>query len=672
MGLPGTSALNPVRATHAAGTPPMARGPMRARPWLGFRAGLRAALHPGAGAHGADGPPPAYARAALGRRRMLLALIALTSIAASVVLAQAQRADTLAPLQWLQIGLFALLFGWVAAGFATALTGFVVRLRGDPHSLRLPAASDRLPDAPARTAIVMPICNEDVRTVFAGLRATVDSLAATGLPDLFDVYLLSDSSDPAVRAAEVAAWADLRRTAGVPDDARERIHYRWRRRRGERKAGNVADFCRRWGRRYRYMVVLDADSVMTGDCLLTLVRLMEAHPQVGILQTAPQPCGHDSLHARAQQFASRVTGSLFAAGMHYWQLGEAHYWGHNAIIRVAPFMRHCALAPLPGRGALSGEILSHDFVEAALMRRAGYQVWLLPDLAGSYEQPPPHLLAELQRDRRWCQGNLQNTRLLAEPGLHAVHRAMLAAGAMAYVSAPLWLLYVALGVLLWLLGGSVFVSADGSLAAGVLGLWAATFAMLALPRALGVAAILVRREQGAFGGGRRLVQGALLEAGLSVLQAPLRMVAHTLFVIGALSGWRLQWVSPPRRAAAVGWSDAARRFAPAGLGMAASAAALGAAHAPALPWLMPVALPLWLAVPMAVLTSRADLGLRLRHAGWLRVPEDPPAFAAQQPPWTSTQDQPAAPDLSPGQAAEAIRPAAPHDRGLFPTPAQAA
>ena len=160
-----------------------------------------------------------------------------------------------------------------------------------------------------------------------------------------------------------------------------RVYYRWRQRRSQRKAGNVADFCRRWGRDYRYMVVLDADSVMSGDCLLSLVRLMEAHPRAGILQTAPQACGLSTLHARAQQFAGRVAGRLFAAGMQYWQLGESHYWGHNAIIRVEPFMRHCALAPLPGRGQTGTEILSHDFVEAALMRRAGYQVWLVPDLA---------------------------------------------------------------------------------------------------------------------------------------------------------------------------------------------------------------------------------------------------------------------------------------------------
>ena len=218
-----------------------------------------------------------------------------------------------------------------------------------------------------------------------------------------------------------------------------RIFYRWRQHRIKRKSGNVADFCRRWGRRYRYMVVLDADSVMSGDVpRARWCASMEANPDAGIIQTAPRAAGRDTLYARMQQFATRVYGPLFTAGLHFWQLGEAHYWGHNAIIRVAPFMQHCALARLPGSGALSGEILSHDFVEAALMRRAGWGVWLAYDLPGSYEEMPPNLLDELKRDRRWCQGNLMNFRLCSPRGLHPAHRAVFMTGVMAYVSAPLW------------------------------------------------------------------------------------------------------------------------------------------------------------------------------------------------------------------------------------------
>ncbi|MDE2161359.1 MAG: glucans biosynthesis glucosyltransferase MdoH, partial [Burkholderiales bacterium] len=579
----------------------------------------------------------------------LLALVAAATAGAVALLAQAQGGTGASIAQWLQIALFGLLFAWVSAGCFTAVMGFVVLLRGDPHAMSKDAAGQAPLSPAARTAVIMPICNEDVATVFAGLRATWESLATTGALRLFDLYVLSDSSDPGLRAAELAAWSELRDALG-PDGAH--IHYRWRQRRTRRKAGNVADFCRRWGRHHRYMVVLDADSVMSGDCLLTLVRLMEAHPQAGILQTAPRACGHASVHARAQQFAARVTGRLYTAGMQYWQLGEAHYWGHNAIIRVEPFMRHCALATLPGRGALAGEILSHDFVEAALMRRAGYQVWIVHDLAGSYEQQPPHLLAELQRDRRWCQGNLQNARLISEPGLHAVHRAMLATGAMAYLAAPLWLAYVALGAWLWLAGANVFVGADGRYALGGIGLWVLTVAMLALPRLLGLVVVLLRREQGAYGGALRLVASSIGEAALSTLQAPLRMVAHSAFVGGALTGWKLEWRSPPRQAAAVGWDEAARRFGPAGAATAAVAALLAAIDPAALIWLLPVGLPLLLAIPVTVWTSRRDLGERLRARGLLCVPEESwtpsvlrrawarAAQARTQPAWTDVIDDP--------------------------------
>ncbi len=193
-------------------------------------------------------------------------------------------------------------------------------------------------------------------------------MKATGNAAHFDVYILSDSYNPDICVAEQKAWMEL--IAEVQGEGQ--IFYRRRRRRVKRKSGNIDDFCRRWGSQYSYMVVLDADSVMTGECLSSLVRLMEANPNAGIIQSSPRASGMDTLYARCQQFATRVYGPLFTAGLHFWQLGESHYWGHNAIIRVKPFIEHCALAPLPGEGNFAGSILSHDFVEAALMRRAGW------------------------------------------------------------------------------------------------------------------------------------------------------------------------------------------------------------------------------------------------------------------------------------------------------------
>jgi membrane glycosyltransferase len=622
-------ALRAQRHPNSVTAPPIHRGSMPARPWVGFKAGLAAGVA-GLLRRGRAAPPvprEPWEHAAARRRGAFLAIAIGSSAIATALFAGARPEETVPALKLVQVALFAALSAWVVTGFVTALMGFWVTLRGDRHGLSADAVRGHALGTHVRTAIVMPICEEHVPTVFAGLRATCESLMATGHAPQFDVFVLSDSSDPATVAAERAAWEELRAALAAQDGRPVEVYLRHRRRRTHRKAGNVADFCRRWGRDYRYMVVLDADSVMSGDCLVTLATLMEAHPRAGIIQTATQPLGHSTLHARAQQFASRVTGRLFTLGLQFWQLGESHYWGHNAILRVDPFMRHCGLAPLPGRGGLSGGILSHDFVEAALMRRAGYHVWLVPDLAGSYEQQPPDLLSELQRDRRWCQGNLQNARLIAEPGLHRVHRAMFAIGAVSYLSAPLWLAFLVSGAALWLSGGLLDAGA-GATRIELVGLWVWTVCMLFLPRVLGLVAIVLRGELDGFGGSGRLLASAVAESALAMLQAPVRMLAHTVFVVVALTGIRLHWTSPPREAQALAWSDAARRLLPLTAAVAALGMALQLVAPHALAALLPVAVPLLLSVPMAVFTSDVALGTALRLRGLLLIPEE----AAASPP----------------------------------------
>src|SRR5262245_49019303 len=433
--------MTPPPSSRARSAPPLNRAAMTPSPWFGFWRGLLFALWPGERWQPPSRTAAPWHAAARRRRAALLMLVAALGATAAALRLDDAPADPDA-LWWTTTVLMTLLLSWVGSGCATALAGAWVAWRGDRHvpALRAP---HRPIDLRARTAIVMPICNEDVATVFGGLRATCESLAATGALALFDIFVLSDTSDVRLRAAEEQAWERLCTMLGEPADGTGRLFYRRRKRRVKRKSGNIADFCRRWGRSYRYLVVLDADSTMSGD---PLVRLMEEQPRAGIIQTLPQVTRASTLHARAQQFAARVTGRLFALGMAWWQLGDAHYWGHNAILRVEPFMRHCGLAPVPGRGGLTGEILSHDFVEAALMGRMGYEVWLVPDLGGSWEQTPPNLLDELQRDRRWCQGNLQNLRLVSEPGWRGAHRVMFMVGALSYGIAPLWLAFMVLGL----------------------------------------------------------------------------------------------------------------------------------------------------------------------------------------------------------------------------------
>ncbi|KWT74941.1 MULTISPECIES: glucans biosynthesis glucosyltransferase MdoH [unclassified Variovorax] len=635
------STLREERHPNSVTAPPINRGSMAPRPWRGFWNSIGTALlvklgaggKAAAGASRAPQRPKAWERAAQQRRLAFMALTVLSTVVASTLFARVQPDYDNVWLEYSQIALYGLLSGWVVTGFVTALMGFYVSVRGDKHALSAKQVADHPMNPEARTAIIMPICNEDVATVFAGLRATCESVAATGHARQFDVFVLSDSYTPEVAAAERAAWEDLRAAlADSPNQPQVEVYYRLRKRRTHRKAGNVADFCRRWGKDYRYMVVLDADSVMSGDCLTSMVKLMEANPSAGIIQTATQAIGHVTLHARAQQFASRVTGRLFTLGMQFWQLGESHYWGHNAIIRIEPFMQHCALAPIKGTGGMSGGIMSHDFVEAALMRRAGYHVWLVADLVGSYEQQPPDLLAELQRDRRWCQGNLQNARLMAEPGLHPVHRAMFVTGTMAYASAPMWLAFLTLGTALWLTGSSV-VAHWLAMPMELAGLWLWTLCLLFLPRMLGVAAVVIRGEQRQYGGVGGLLKSAALESTLAIVQAPVRMLAHSLFVVVALTGIKLDWKSPPREAAAVPWRIAFTQLAPMSLVIAALAVGIALIDASALAWLMPVGLPLLLAIPLTVLTSQIALGNAMRDRGFLVIPEESRSPAVLRRAW---------------------------------------
>ncbi|SEI78738.1 membrane glycosyltransferase [Azotobacter beijerinckii] len=525
--------------------------------------------------------------------------------------------------------LFALLFGWVSAGFWTAVMGFWELLRGRDRQHVSAAGLGTAPiPAEARTAIVMPICNEDVARAFAGLRATYESLAASGELERFDLFILSDSGSADIAAAEQQAWLELcRETGGFG-----RIFYRRRRRRVKRKSGNIDDFCRRWGSQYRYMVVMDADSVMSGDCLTTLVRLMEANPEAGIIQTAPKASGRDTLYARMQQFATRVYGPLLTAGMHFWQLGESHYWGHNAIIRMAPFIEHCALAPLPGRGVFAGAILSHDFVEAALMRRAGWGVWVAYDLPGSYEELPPNLLDELKRDRRWCHGNLMNFRLFLVRGMHPVHRAVFLTGVMSYLSAPLWFAFLLLSTALMTAHQLLTPQALGG-GSGVFPIWTpwypqeamllfySTLTMLVLPKLLSLVLVWVKGA-GAYGGALRVTLSLLLEMVCSMLLAPVRMFFHSCFVIGAFLGRSVQWKSPRRDDGSTSWGEALRRHGSQTLLGLAWALLVGWLDPRFLGWLAPIIGALTLSIPVSVISSRVGLGRFLRERKLFLIPEE--------------------------------------------------
>jgi membrane glycosyltransferase len=567
-----------------------------------------------------------WARVGAFRRLALLALIVAQTIAAAMAMAEVLPYKGTRPLEIALLALFVVLFAWISAGFWTALAGFGLMLRGrDRFNI------NETPVAPlggTRTAVVMPICNEDVGRVFAGLRATAESLVATGQARHFDFFVLSDTGNADLRVEETQAWLALRRALG--DGVR--VYYRWRQHHIKRKSGNVADFCRRWGRDYDHFVVLDADSVMTGDCLVRLAQLMEADPRAGIIQTAPRAFGRETLFARSLQFATAAYGPLFTAGLHFWQLGEAHYWGHNAILRTAPFMEHCALGRLPGQGALSGEVLSHDFVEAALMRRAGWGVWIAYDLPGSYEEVPPNLIDELARDRRWCLGNLMNLKLFRLEGLHPAHRATFMIAVMSYASAPLWFLSLVLGTALlaqFTLVAPEYFTRPFQLYPDwpqwhpewALALFGSTALILFLPKLLS-AGWMIARGRGAYGSAGQVAASVAIETVFSALFAPIRMLFHTQFVVTGIAGITLRWKSPSRADSETTWSRALARHGLHTLIGLAWIALVWYMDPAVLPWVLPVAGALGLSIPLSVYSSRVSLGRLFRRRGLFATPEE--------------------------------------------------
>lgn len=526
---------------------------------------------------------------------------------------------------------FAILFWWIASGFWVAVLGFFLRRgNGDRYSLLKRHPPSRLAATPlARTAIVMPLYHEPVDRSMAGLRAVYESLRQTSQLDHFDFFILSDSRDPEVWLEEQAGWHQLCRDL----NGFGKIHYRRRTVHLRHKSGNIADFLRRWGEDYSYFMVLDADSVMSGESLVRMVRLMELEPQVGILQTNPTIMNARSAFARIHQFASRAYGAIYAAGLAGLQLGEAAYWGHNALIRTAPFVHFCGLRSLPAFGLFRGPILSHDFVEAAYMRRAGYEVWLEPELNGSYEEYPPTLIDDLTRDRRWTRGNMQHLWLLLfGRRIRFANRMVFFYGIMSYLASPLWLVFLVLSAVevtrfvLWPINyfsdtRSLFPLWPHWNPSWAMWLAGSTAVVLFLPKVLAVLDLVLSRQTRAYGGGMRLMLSTLLELFVSVLLAPIRMLAHTRFVFEALLNVSLRWAGQ-NRSKETRWADALRHYAP-----ATAFAGMWSGFAYWLNpiyfyWSLPVTVALVLAAPTTVLLSRVHAGEWLRKRRLLMVPEE--------------------------------------------------
>ena len=570
--------------------------------------------------------PPTSPRG-IGWRRLLVigGTAALTAVATMGML-QVLRVGGLSVLDLVLLVLFVALFAWIALSSVSAAAGFVLMLGRD----RLPLGIERdgpLPRLATRTALLMPTYHEDPARIMAGLQAVYESVAATGQLEAFDFFVLSDSRREDVAAAELEQFrALLARTGGEG-----RLFYRRRADNSGRKAGNIAEWVQRFGGAYPQMLILDADSVMSGATLVRLASAVERHPGVGLVQTLPRVVNGQTLFARMQQFGGHVYGPVIARGVTWWHGSEGNYWGHNAMLRTRAFADHAGLPELPGRKPFGGHILSHDFVEAALMRRGGWAIHLVPELDGSYEEGPPSLTDLLVRDRRWCQGNLQHGKVVGSAGLHWVSRTHMLVGIGHYFTAPMWAMLMLVGLAIPLEAAGIAGDQSYSALAYWRGidperfLWVFTLTMVLLfaPKVLGYLATVFDREaRRGCGGALRMTAGLLLETVLAALMAPVTMYVQSRGVAEVLAGKDSGWDAQRRDDGSLPLSALARSYGGLTLfGIGAAVVAWWISPGLAL-WMSPVIAGLVLSIPIVALTSARAPGAWLRRTGVFATPEE--------------------------------------------------
>ena len=564
----------------------------------------------------------------LARRRWLAAILNLATLAALLAAAAAILA-TGGWTAWEALMLVALAFAapWTVLGFWNGAFGLWMRhAPRDPVAATAPhmrAAGDATPLS-IRVAILMTIRNEAPARAFRRLREVKRSVDATGAGAAFDYFVLSDTSIDAVGAqeeAEMAAWR-----AAEPGDA-ARLFLRRRSDNAGFKAGNLRDFCARWGAGYEAMLPLDADSLMDGETILRMARVMQAHPRLGILQSLVVGMPSGSAFARCFQFGMRHAMRCYTPGYAWWSADCGPFWGHNAMVRIEPFARDCKLPILPGRPPLGGPILSHDQVEAALMRRAGFEVRVMPDEAGSWEENPPTLAEFARRDTRWCQGNLQYLRLLSMPGLLPASRFQLFWAILMFAGIPAWTLAIALLPLV----ARDAAATPGFPVAAAGALYALFMAMFLTPKIAGWLDVLLTRGAVArYGGGARFAAGVAIETVFGLMLWAVSTFHTTLFMLGLALGRSAGWGSQARDAHAVSWRDALLLFLPETLFGAAIALALASVSPLLLACCLPLVAGQLLAAPLAVVTADPALGARMRRLGLCGIPEDfatPPEIA---------------------------------------------
>jgi membrane glycosyltransferase len=532
---------------------------------------------------------------------------------------QVVRFASMTVLQGLMIFFFAISLGWIAFAAASVLAGASKRRDPRPGSGRA-----------TLTALVMPIYNEDPLRTTAALQAMAEALVLIDAHRGFEIVILSDSTNADAWIRETLS-VDMLRAALLPMMP---VWYRRRWQNIARKSGNIEDFVSRWGGRYDHMIVLDADSLIDAPTLQRLVQAMQSDPNLGILQTSPQLIGARTFFGRLQQFAASVYGPVITRGLAAWSGDSGNYWGHNAIIRMAAFAENCGLPKLEGRKPFGGFVLSHDFVEAALMRRAGWKVRMATDFGGSWEESPPSLIDIAIRDRRWAQGNLQHMKIIGSAGLSFASRMHLGVGIMSYLSSLLWLVMLSIGFALAVQSHLIrpeYFNHDFQLFPTwprfdvelMMALFWFSMVVLLIPKMLGlIHALLSGRIRRGSGGVIGVGASFLLEVILSALYAPVLMLIQSRHVFEVFMGRDSGWNPQRRDGGGTTWSDAWHFHKRHMFLSCVTAVIVWFLSPPLLAWLSPALLGLFLAVPLSRASGSETLGRLLSRLALLRTPEE--------------------------------------------------
>ena len=554
-----------------------------------------------------------------GRRVLFVALFAFTMAGSLALAALALTPGGFGMIDVTLLALFAVTLPWMVAGFWNAVIGFLImRFSADPIAAILPITARIRGDEPitASTAILLCIRNELPERMIRNLEPMLAGLDAAGCGAHFHLYVLSDTSDAGIAVSEEAHFAAL--AARWSD--RVAIIYRRRAVNTAYKAGNIREFCECWGSQHDFAVTLDADSIMTADAVLRLVRIMQADPRLGILQGLIVGLPSTSAFARVFQFGMRLGMRSYTIGSAWWQGDCGPYWGHNAVLRLAPFIAHCALPVLSSDGSEDRHILSHDQIEAVLMRAAGYHVRVLPQEDLGWEENPPTLLEFIRRDLRWCQGNMQYWRFLSLAGLKPVSRYQLVLAILMFIGSPAWIGLLVVGTLAAAFAETPasFIRADAGMA-----LFISVLVMWFSPKIASAIDILLHpRLRRAFGGVGLFTINYVIETLYSIVLCPILWFGHTIFLTGLLFGHEIGWIGQTRDDHAVPFALALHNLWPHTLLGCGTLGLLAATQPAAIPYALFLAGGLALAIPFAIVTAWPRLGCFAAKVGIGRLPEE--------------------------------------------------